>query len=263
MGRGSNYQCAPGQLRARNLVGTKNGTTSTSVTEKHEARLPSRRQHDDSTMRLLLCQLPRELRNHIYTFCVRGPYDNEVFIRRPTVVSDMYALLVRQPTGHGSYRWAEDAVHALCDVSKLGYQGARELLEAYYWSRTFKCSHRELSVVGPFLQTDRYGLGLTPGCFMRRLQLQIQADMCSQNDISEARSAVEEAVGAIKGLGNVLTLRTEVSIDVSLPELVGDREYALKSSRIHDLSREVEKAVESLRAKGLRVALTYNKTWCS
>ena len=45
---------------------------------------------------------------------------------------------------------------------------ARELLECYYWTRTFKFAHHELCLLKPFLETDGFGLGMIPAHYARR-----------------------------------------------------------------------------------------------
>jgi hypothetical protein len=208
----------------------------------------------------LLYQLPRELRNRVYTFCVQGLYDDEVIVRRSATVHGATALLVRECTGRHSYRWIEDPIDSIINALDVEHDYiAREMIEAYYWTRIFKVSSRELSLIGPFLETDKFGLGMTPACYARRLQIQIHADDCAQARRSKAgRAEYETNLQIIGALGAVLSTRTEVIIDVGL---LGDErndgdnlQNLVEAGKILD---QFMQAVELLRDSGVRIAISY------
>ncbi|KAF2826655.1 hypothetical protein CC86DRAFT_259539, partial [Ophiobolus disseminans] len=157
----------------------------------------------------ILCQLPRELRNRIHTFCVQGSYDNNVIVRRASRSESVFALLTRQCLCHHSYRWVEDPTQLIISAQVLGQELGREMVEAYYWTRTFKFTHRELSLLAPFLSTDRFGLGMIPACYARRIQIQFQPGIAV---VSEEKQYLQ----ALEILGAMLTARTEVIIDIEL-----------------------------------------------
>ncbi|KAH4410113.1 hypothetical protein HBH92_127860 [Parastagonospora nodorum] len=217
-------------------------------------------QNTDLAVRLL-CDLPRELRNRVYMFSVQGAYDDEVFVRRPLDANGMNVLLVRQQTSQCSYRWIEDPIHATLTNPALEPETAKEMLEAYYWTRTFKCSHRDLPFLGSFLNTDRYGLGMAPSAYIRRLQVQVQVECVPHAQSSEAQIFTRKTqLCAIQALSEVLTARTEVDIDVVLP---GDLQYGCDGSetRCHlaeDMSDIVE-MVGCLRKGGVRTTVTHNE----
>jgi hypothetical protein len=188
-------------------------------------------------------------------FCVRGLYDNEVIVRRPAV-TDAISLLVRERAGQHSYRWIEDPIQSILDVPALGIEVARELLEAYYWTRTFKFSHREIGLVERFLKTDRYGLGMIPADYVRHLHLSCRIGMRAKQ--------VEEndTLRTIQGFCGLLTIRTEVDIDVDLGQdfrVEGDLSEPLVETEptcswISDVAKE-------LRRKGLRIKTSCSQSW--
>jgi hypothetical protein len=100
----------------------------------------------------------------------------------------------------------------------LGDDVAREMLECYYWTRTFKFSHHELCLLGPFLKTDGFGLGMIPAHYARRLQVQIQpldfAFLLPDTRLFEE----ERCCKAIEALGAIQTPRTEVVLEVDLAQ---------------------------------------------
>jgi hypothetical protein len=211
----------------------------------------------------LFLRLPRELRNHVYTFCVRGLYDDEVIVRRSTDAISSTSLLIREHAGQYSYRWIEDPIRAILNVPVLGVDVAREMLEAYYWTRTFKISHRELPLLGSFLKTDRHGLNMIPSIYIRRLQVQLQVGNYVRTHLLEDKGSKEEgALRAIEALGRDLTTRTEIAIDVILD---GDLSDHYDGSRIacrhaeHIL--EILRIVGGLRERGFRIIISHNELW--
>jgi hypothetical protein len=186
-------------------------------------------------------------------FCVRGLYDNEVIVRRPAVHSDAISLLVRERAGQHSYRWIEDPIQSILDVPALGIEVARELLEAYYWTRTFKFSHREMSLAESFLKTDRYGLGMRPADYVRHLHLSCRIGMRGRQ-VEE-----DETLRTIEGFGGLLTIRTEVDIDVDFGQDFRVENNVSEALAKNELTcSRVSDVVERLSGRGLRIKTSSN-----
>ena len=202
----------------------------------------------------ILYHLPRELRNRIYTFCVQGSYDNEVIVRRAADSKGALALLTRQCSGQHSYRWVEDPTPSIVSAQHLGRKVAQEMLEAYYWTRTFKFTHRDLSIVTLFLATDQFGFGMTPHCYARRLHIQFQPGVLALPEEKRCLQGIEH-------LGAMLTTRTEVAIDIEVPERQDDFDHLQTYEPAEEWSLRVAQAVYGLREQGLRVEMLYRRTW--
>jgi hypothetical protein len=202
-------------------------------------------------------RLPRELRNRIYAFCIEGCYDNEVIVRRTASgKTHRFAHLIRQSCGQYSYQWIEDPTTAYLDAQVLGDEVAREMLECYYWTRTFKFAHHELCLLRPFIETDAFGLAMTPAHYARRLQVQIQplvfAFLLPDKRLFEERTYCK----AIEALAAIQTDRTEVLIEVDLAQgSLVDADYERFSDDAAHFMLRIRRVVESLEARGLRVKL--------
>jgi hypothetical protein len=207
--------------------------------------------------------LPRELRNHVYAFCVEGSYDNEVIVRRSTNPADLFSLLIREHSSHQSYRWIEDPIVSTISARRLGLHAAREMIESYYWTRTFKFSDRDLYLLVPFLQNDQFRVGVTPASYARRLKLRIQPFVWAQLRSPEARKSEEErCIRTIEALGNILSTRTEVTIDVDIAEeLKDDGRCSVSVDRAQRTLRKIVQVVDRLKDRGLRVDMMYSRTW--
>lgn len=107
-------------------------------------------------------RLPRELRNHIYAYCLEPFSDYDVIVRRSHGQQAAFTYLTRQRYGKHAYRWLEDPVHSLVSARNVRREVAKELLETYYWTRCFRFSHRELPTIASFLATDHCGLAVIP-----------------------------------------------------------------------------------------------------
>ena len=198
--------------------------------------------------------LPRELRNRVYTFCVQGPYDNEVIIRRAAAVKYSFAHLVREPVGPHSYQWVEDPVASYLENERIGLHVAREMLESYYWTRTFKFSHHNLDLLGTFLDTDRFGLGVTPTQYARRVQLQIQPFTC------EARQ--QKWLRAAEALSTLRSARLEIEVQIDLAHgAIDDSGFENVTDNVVRFLLEAVQTVNELKEKGLRVKITFCTTW--
>jgi len=210
-------------------------------------------------------RLPLEIRNRVYTFCIQeGAYDNEVIIRRAlTQQQHAFTLLVREPSGPHSYAWVEDPITSTIHGKHMSPAVAREMLEAYYWTRVFKFSHRELDLLGPFLGSDVFGLGRIPLAYARRLHIQIRpfayaAKRMREHDATEQQKCHQ----AIAALAAIRTARTEVMVQFDLeqdllnrpasePFPPEDERFLLKL--IRDLI--------ALKDRGLRIEIAFSGTW--
>ncbi|KAI4648785.1 uncharacterized protein J4E79_009856 [Alternaria viburni] len=202
-------------------------------------------------------RLPRELRNRVYAFCVQGSYDNEVIVRRTATGNGRrFAHLIRQACGQHSYQWIEDPTAAYMSAEGLGSEVARELLECYYWTRTFKFAHHELFLLKPFLVTDGFGLGMIPAHYARRLHIQIRpldfAFLLPEKRLFEERRYCK----TIEGLTVIKTARTEVVIEVDLAQgSLGDGDYERFSYEVAQFMLRIRSVVETLQETGLRIHL--------
>lgn len=211
----------------------------------------------------IYARLPREIRNRVYTFCVQGSYDNEVIVRRAMSSKNPFSLLIRESAGAHSYQWVEDPIASYLDERHVGLDVAREMLESYYWTKTFKFSHHELKLLGTFLETDRFGLGMIPANYARRLQLQIQPFACGLLRAPETRDCEQQICrSAIEALAAIHTVRTEVEVEVDLAhEAMDDVEHDDPSGGTsHFLLKTVEDMNKS-KHRGLHMKITFNETW--
>jgi hypothetical protein len=206
--------------------------------------------------------LPREIRNYIYSYCIQSEYDDEVIVRRRTDPSGTIMLLVRETLGPYSYRWIEDPITSLINVSVLGNEVAREMLESYYRGRKFKISHRDLLLVETFLKADTFHLNVSPGSHVRRLELDIHLETSMKN--LEMAEPFDEHIGlAMEALGANVTGRTDIAIGVCrnnhpLPQSGKAWECA---SLDHKVSPRILEALESLRNRRPRARIMYRQTW--
>jgi hypothetical protein len=138
----------------------------------------------------------------------------------------------------------------------LGDDVAREMLECYYWTRTFKFAHHELCLLRPFIETDAFGLGMIPAYYAGRLQVQIQPLVFAF--LLPDKRLFEEArcCKAIEALAAIQTARTEVIVEVDLAQgSLVDTDYELFSEGAAQLVLKVKLVIEGLKKKGLRVTL--------
>ncbi|KAF1918635.1 hypothetical protein BDU57DRAFT_116902 [Ampelomyces quisqualis] len=211
----------------------------------------------------LYYHLPRELRNRVYTYCVQGIYDNEVIIRRPAHANGSTRFLVRDCTGPPSYRWIDDPINSIIKDPILGDLVAREMLEAYYWTRRFKLSHRELPILNKVLGEDTFGFGMTPACYLRHLHVQVHMGSAKYSKLSEVIGLEEEdSLRAIQDLAIVLTTRTEVTLDFSFLGHVDDNDdYPLSPANTERMLIKLGPVINMLKESQLRVAVTHEKLW--
>lgn len=205
----------------------------------------------------MLAILPRELRNRIYAFCLQGAYDNEVIVRRAALGKTFrFTHLIREPCGQYSYQWIEDPISAC--LSKHSYDSgfAREMLECYYWTRTFKFAHHELCLLGPFLRTDDFGLGMIPAVYARRLQIEVQPLLFAFL-LPENRALEEQrCCSALESLHSIQTSRTEIAIEVDLTQgTLSDADYEQFSDAASKFLSKIKSVVDGLKGRGLRVTL--------
>ncbi|KAH7346927.1 hypothetical protein BKA66DRAFT_554678 [Pyrenochaeta sp. MPI-SDFR-AT-0127] len=208
-------------------------------------------------------RLPRELRNRVYTFCVQGSYDNEVIVRRAMANKKSFSLLIREATGAHSYQWLEDPIASYLNEKQVGLDVAREMLESYYWTKTFKFSHHELRLLGTFLETDKFGLGMIPANYVRRIRLQVQPFAIALLHGPETRDVEQQRCKkAMEALAAIHTARTEVDVEVDLAhDSLDDVNYKRSSDdAIHFLLKTVQDLNRS-KDRGLHMKTTFNSTW--
>lgn len=211
-------------------------------------------------MKMYSC-LPWELRNHIHTFCVQGSHDNEVIIRSSAGRESI--LFVRQSTGAQSYQWIEDPILSQFSPSRIGEDAAMELLDAYYKTRTFKFSHRELGLLQVFLQTDEFCLGIRPAGHIRRLHLQIQPFLYAQlqdtksKDLEYARCCL-----AIQGLSAIKSSRTTVMVHIDLTQGISeDEEYKELLTDAAGFVFGIIRIIDSLKGNNLNFEVIFEGGW--
>jgi hypothetical protein len=210
-----------------------------------------------------LHRLPREIRGRIYALCVQGLYNNEVFVRRATDTRKPCTFLIRESFGQQSYQWIEDPMVQVISEKTLGVEIAKELLESYYETRTFKFSHREVPLLARFLKLDMFGLSMLPAFYARRIHIQLQHNIGSLPESAEENQLEEERrIQALEAFGAALTVRTEVAIDVDLYD--GSRgeafSWIMPETVNVDLVQVVE-IVRRLRQRGLRIKMSRTGAW--
>jgi hypothetical protein len=137
------------------------------------------------------------------------------------------------------------------------------MLEAYYWTRTFKVSHRELSLLSSFLDSDKFGLGMIPALYARRLHIQIQGDAFTPGRWSDAKRTEHETnLRRLEALGSILTARTEVSIEFDLhQDQSNDGEGLHDCVESEDMLAKFQNAVERLKGGKLRITASCKRKW--
>ncbi|EUC46690.1 hypothetical protein COCMIDRAFT_92192 [Bipolaris oryzae ATCC 44560] len=224
--------------------------------ERHMDRRASPPSRDSSVMNIF-SRLPRELRNRIYIFCFEGSYDNEVIVRRAALGRTYrFTHLIREPCGQYSYRWIEDPVSACLSKKGWDFNLAREMLECYYWTRTFKFAHHEMCLLEPFLGTDGFGFGMTPAVYARRLQIQIQPLLFAFLLPDNRKIEEQRFCSAIEALGMIQTARTEIAIEVDLGQAsLSDADYEHFLDAATKFTIQIQSLVDALKKKGLRISL--------
>lgn len=209
----------------------------------------------------LYLDLPWELRHHIHTFCVEGPYDNDVIVRRGC--GNKFKLLVRHSTGPYSCDWIEDPIIAHLNPKQYGINVSREMLEAYYRIRIFKFSHDELECIQSILELDCLGIGIRPAEHIRHLDLQIQPFRFARIDEHRLRNKEEtRCLQAIQSLAVLRSPRTKVSIHIDMAEGYADEED--REELFSDAAMfvfQLAELVNSLRGIGPNIALLLEGGW--
>ncbi|KZM26498.1 uncharacterized protein EKO05_0005423 [Ascochyta rabiei] len=211
---------------------------------------------EQSFLRMYSC-LPWELRNYIHTYCVQGSRDNEVIVSH--AIGSKPAFLVRQPISTHSYQWIEDPTLLHMSPDRIGRDAAREVLDAYYQTRTFKFAHRELGSLRTFLETDRFCLDMRPADHVRRVHLQIQPSLHAQlRDFESKDEEIGKCCQALGALAAVQTSRTTVTVHLDLAQdfFGSEEEERLVTDAAGFVFRIVE-VIDNLRLKGLRIDLIF------
>ncbi|KAH9874071.1 hypothetical protein IAQ61_004699 [Plenodomus lingam] len=208
-------------------------------------------------------RLPLELRNRVYTYCVQGPYDDEVIIRRSLHSRNAFDFLVRESSGPHSYLWVEDPTASLISSERMTTATAREMLEAYYWTRVFKFSHRELDLLTAFLGTDVFGLGRLPVIYARRLHIQLRPFAHAQRSPKHDAKEQAKCRQAISALAAIQNARTEVVVQFDLARHLldgasSDEQFSAEDAAFLLL---LVRDLIALKEKGLRVEILFSGTW--
>lgn len=209
----------------------------------------------------LFSSLPREIRNHIFAFCVQGPVDNEVVVRYADSSRTRLALLLRERAEIQGFRWVEDPFTLSLDEWQGDPEGQKDLLEAYYWNRSFKFDERQIACLAKFLATDLFGLEMRPLDYVRSLQLHVRPFLFAKLDHLVAEQQQLQYIKALKALATMRT-RPRVSIVVDLAlGLIDQVMYHQCVDAIDRFLLEILKVVVELKKQGLRIELSYNTNW--
>ncbi|KAF2850301.1 hypothetical protein T440DRAFT_425074, partial [Plenodomus tracheiphilus IPT5] len=249
---------------------------------------PTSRADITSLTSKLYTTLPLELRTRIYNYCLQGPSDNEVIVRRSfnnhnpkSNPNHPFTLLIRHPSPPSSYTWSSDPTlpHLLPLLTPHNHQHptsstpspsliAAELLESYYWTRVFKFSHRDLDLLPAFLSYNWATLGVLPCVYARRLCVQIhpfavrmrvpESGAGRDGHGAVRRREQEREQGkcedAIRSLAWIQSSRTEVVVQFELDREAADySEYAELSTDDEEFLLRLVRELVKLKERGLRV----------
>jgi len=143
---------------------------------------------------------------------------------------------------------------ACLDGETLGGDVARELLESYYWTRTFKFAHHELCLLGPFLRTDGFGLGIIPAHYARRLQIQIRPLDLAFLLPAQRRLEEERCCKAIEALAAIRTTRTDILVELDQGQgSLSDADYKRFSHEAAQFTLRIQSIVATLKNQGLDI----------
>lgn len=146
---------------------------------------------------------------------------------------------------------------ACLDGETLGGDVAREMLESYYWTRTFKFAHHELCLLGPFLRTDGFGLGIIPAHYARRLQIQIRPLDFAFLLPTQRHLEEEQCCKAIKELAALRTTRTDILIELDVAQgSLSDADYKRFSNEAAQFTLRIRSVVDGLKKQGLHIIHT-------
>jgi hypothetical protein len=201
----------------------------------------------------------KQLRNYVYNYCLEYPHDHDVVVRRAPEGNDTN-LFIREHIYQRQYSWIEDPISSYVSTQDLGLDTAGEMLQFYYWSRTFKFSSRALSLLIPFLETDMFGLGLIPAYYIRHLHIELHPHVWALSDLSR----IEEQIcfSTIEALGDALTSFTKITLHINLVEdMEDDMESVAMSEKAKKCLQRVEQIVQHLRGRSLRIEVIYIRTW--
>jgi hypothetical protein len=167
-----------------------------------------------------------------------------------------FVHLIRQSCGQHSYQWIEDPTTVYLNAEGLGEDVAREMLECYYWTCTFKFAHHELCLLRSFIETDAFGLGMVPAHYARRLQVQIQPLVFMFLLPNKRLFEETRCCKAIEALAAIHNAWTEVVVEVDLAQgSLVDIDYERFSEGAAQFMLKVSLVVEGLKKRGLRVTL--------
>jgi hypothetical protein len=103
---------------------------------------------------------------------------------------------------------------------------------------------------------------MVPALYVRRLQIQIHDDGCTQASWSKSKLSEHKTnLGVIKALGGVLTTRTEVIIELDLYRGRQDNCDGLRDMAKAEEMQQLVHAVERLREADMRITMSCRTRW--
>ncbi|KAL6704395.1 hypothetical protein ACN47E_008247 [Coniothyrium glycines] len=242
--------------------------------EEHTRSQSSRCRNDDlnagplerKSARLTLdmySSLPREIRNRVYAYCTQGPFDNEVIVRRTNMTSHQLNLLVRKRSNPQAYHWVEDPFTSLLDGRNVETSSALEMVEAYFWTRTFKFDERQLECLGMFLTSDLFQLQMIPAHYVRNLHIQIRPLLFAMlNRVDDRRQKQQKCCNALMALARVQTSHPKVAIIIDLaPGSIDPATYMRCIEDTDNFLSGIMRIIVKLKERGLRIELVVSTEW--
>jgi hypothetical protein len=189
--------------------------------------------------------------------------DNEVIVRPATGSKHSIVLLIREQADSRAYQWTEDTFASLLDVEYLGRDCARELLEAYFWTRTFKFNDHRTGHLEAFLTSDLFGLQMNAADYVRDLQIQVRPLQYAMTECSEKRQHEQrKCCQTLEALATLRTTRTQVTVLIDwAQDSIEDARYMHCMDDADRFLLEVMRIVGKLKERGLRVKVALSTTW--
>jgi hypothetical protein len=190
---------------------------------------------------------------------VRSPYNNDVDVRRAAEGNDAN-LSLRERICQRSYRWIEDPISSVVSAQDLRLGTAKDMLQSYYWSHTFKFSGRVIFLLVPFLKTKMFGLEIIPALYVRRLHIELHSYIWALFNLPGIRRIEEQIYfSTIETLDDASTSLTEITLNIKqVEDMEDDIESVVMSEKA---KRRIGHTVQNLRGRCLRIRIIYSQTW--
>lgn len=169
---------------------------------------------------------------------------------------------MRHPLGVDTYQWTEDILLAQLRASYFGWSNTKDLLGAYYRTRTFRFAHRELNLVRKFLNHDELDLGVRPLDHVRRLHLEIEPFLiCARADVYVTVKDIETFRAALEAIADDKTqrIRTTVHINLAQDMYDGDPEYSLFDAA--NVVLTIARTINPPLSRGMKIAMLLEGGW--